>query len=649
MARHGRASTRARVSTRDHCKSNGSVFHLRRMERTELVAAINDDLAARAMWDTRQAMFYEMRFSGLRRKNKPFPNASDVHFPLADSVIERLKPHYFQQLFATEQLAAFLPSKAGVTSLQSSAAAQWFDYQLKQNSNLETECLVLIDKLLMCGRPVMKVVWDVDAKKLRFSAIPPQYIIVPVGTRSLEEADRVVHVQHYSPEGYARQSGFKQGDEFIKKITGAGTKNEAADTELAEPKYRREGLTHGDEKTIVVWEIWTQDADGWRYVTLSPLVPNEPIKPEMRSPYAHKGPPFVDFTYEVNDASWYSPRGVVEIVAVFEAELCKLLNEKNDAMTFFNRPLFRASQAVPNANNLRLVPGQILPQGVEPVQMPSPPLAFDQQIVLMRDIAERLVAVPDFGMSQVQNTKDTRTATEIAAIGQMSQQSADLRMRIFRIALGRLYRMAWSLLLQNNRNALEIFVNEDVRAIDQAALVDAYSVVPSGSSDGVNKTMAMNKAVARFQMFKGDPFIQQAELRKSMLEADDAGLVKRLFTDPGLTAATQAEDQAQEISVLRLGFPAVVTAADDHAVHLQTLMAYIAHQAQLKTPPHGTEMQALQQHAMQHIEALRQADPKQARQAEEAWAMLPQLLAQQAQQQQQTPTPPTNETPQALA
>lgn len=620
------------------------------MTRKELVQAVNDDLAARAQWDTRQAMFYEMRFHGLRRKNKPHPNASDVHFPLADSVIERLKPHYFQQLFATEQLASFVPKKPGVSSLQSASAAQWFDYQLKQNSNLETEILIAIDKVLMCGRPVVKVVWEADKQRLRFVAIPPQHIIVPSGTRSLEEADRIVHVQHYSPESYARMEGFKQGDEFLRKITGAGTRNESADTDLTEVKYRREGLTHGDEKTIVLWEIWTHTANGWKFVTISPLAPDEPVKEEIGCPYNHKLPPFVDLPYEVTDSGWYSPRGLVEIVAVFEAELCKLLNEKNDAMTYFNRPMFTSAQATPNVGNLRMVPGQILPPGIQPVQMPNPPIAFDQQILLMRDIAERLVAVPDFGMSQVQNTKEKRTATEIAAIGQMSQQSADLRMRIFRHALGRIYRMAWSVLLQYNRNALTVFVDDAVKDIDGQALSDSYAIIPSGSADGVNKQLAMNKAVARLQLFREDPFINQGELRKSYLEADDPGSVKRLFQDPGIGAANQAEDQATEIAILRLGFPAVVTPADNHAVHIQTLLAYIIQQSRDKQAPKATEMQALQQHAIQHIELLRQANPQQAKQAEQAWQALPDMIAQaeqQAQMQQQQPNQqPNAQTPQ---
>ena len=57
------------------------------MDREKLNANVLQDLADRSLWDTRQRMFYEMRHHGLRRKTKPWPTASDAHFPLSDSIL----------------------------------------------------------------------------------------------------------------------------------------------------------------------------------------------------------------------------------------------------------------------------------------------------------------------------------------------------------------------------------------------------------------------------------------------------------------------------------------------------------------------------------------------------------------------------------
>jgi hypothetical protein len=135
-------------------------------------------------------------------------------------------------------------------------------------------------------------------------------------------------------------------------------------------------------------------------------------------------------------------------------------------------------------------------------------------------------------------------------------------------------------------------------------------------------------------MFANDPFVDQGELRKTVLEADDAGLVKRLFRDPQTKAATQAEDQAQEISILRLGFPAVVQPADDDAEHIRTVIAYIMHQSQIGQMPKGSEAQALMGHVQQHLAQLQQRDPKAAKQAAEAIQSVAEAMAAQQQQQQ---------------
>jgi len=50
-----------------------------------------------------------MRHEGLRRISPPYPGAADLHFPLIDALVERLKPFYYKQLFASDQFAPLFP------------------------------------------------------------------------------------------------------------------------------------------------------------------------------------------------------------------------------------------------------------------------------------------------------------------------------------------------------------------------------------------------------------------------------------------------------------------------------------------------------------------------------------------------------------
>ena len=583
------------------------------MDYSELFSLTMDDLQDRSLWETRQQMYYDLRHHGLRRKSKPWPGASDAHFPLSDTIISNLKPYYVQQLFALDTVASFVSLRDQNTAL-TTAASQWFDYKLKQKSNLQEEIISAIDAMLVSGRGILKTTYDLDAMRLKFESVDPMHLIVPHTCKTLDMADRFTHVQHYTPESYRRQAGFNQDANFLKSITGGYTA-EAGDDNRRQMQLQREGITESYERQVIVWETYVQNDDGeWEIYTYSPHNLEEPVRAPMKVPYDHGLPPFISFQYEIKDPGWYSPRGVIELVAVFETALSKLLNEKNDAMTLYNRPLFRSSRSLPNTSNLRFTPGQILPEDIAPIPMPQPPISFDTHMVLYRELAQQRVSTPDFGISQSLEKHERRTATEISAIGNLFSQSADLRMRTFRMQLSKLYEQCWSLLNQFDETSLNYFYLETLQSVPQEAIHQDYEIIPSGSADGVNKTFHYQKALGRFQMFAQDPFVDQMELRKSVLEADDSGLVKRLLVDPNVKAADAAEEQAIELGIMRIGFPAQVKPTDDHPTHVRTMLDYLALKSSQNADTDPVELQRIQEHLGQHMAMFQEQDGKAAKQ-----------------------------------
>src|SRR6266567_1905397 len=102
----------------------------------QMTGALKD----RATWESRQDSWYRLRYTGIKRRVKPYPNAPDVHYPLVDTVIEKLKPFYAQQVYANERVATFISQK-GKSREMTTAAEQFFDYSLKQRSNFENASL----------------------------------------------------------------------------------------------------------------------------------------------------------------------------------------------------------------------------------------------------------------------------------------------------------------------------------------------------------------------------------------------------------------------------------------------------------------------------------------------------------------------------
>jgi len=578
----------------------------------ELRSLVLDDLSTRAKWEEKQRVFYEMRHEGLRRKRKPFPEAADLHYPLIDGLIDKFKPFYAMQVFGNEVVASF----AGVDPQVQRMApelAHWFDYQLQQQSNFFDQILSAIDNMLLAGGAPMKVWWDGHKGKLCFDAIDPLFVVVPPNTESLDEADRITHVQQWSVRALKRHGRFEVDDDLLKRISGPGA--DASDTGgKFDEKERREGLTHSAQHDmVVVWEVYEHQDDGtWRVHTFSPLAPDEPLRPTFTlDPALYAGVPFVWFAMEIKDKGLLASRGIAERGGPFEAYLCRVWNEKADAMTFHSRPIFTGPIGIgENLGSRQLRPGELVPGNIQRVDMGNVPFDFDQEMLSTRSTAEQLFATPDFGLGRKGNQRDSKTATEVQHLASLMAMATDLRSLVFRRALSELYRKAWAILRVKRADQLDYFVGREARKLPPEVFAGQWDIQPDGSPDGWNKERRRMRAFERFQVLFGKPYVDQAALVRHVLEEDDPRLAKELFQEPQVAAATQAEDQAQEILLLEAGFPAQVQETDDHNVHLQTLVARLQQHAQENTPLKPGAAQMLALHIDAHLQVLDQTDKK---------------------------------------
>ncbi len=224
----------------------------------ELYTDIVEDVASRARWETRQSLWYQMRNDGLRRRQKPWANASDFHFPLIDTTINKLKPAFFQQAMGLDVLATFVPMRTQLGAF-TTAAEHWFSYKLNEKSNYATEVMSWIDHMLVSGQGVMKIYWNPDKKQVEFQAVDPMYIIVPPWTKGLDTADRITQVVPMSLDHYKRLGIYDTSKETIERIKGGNAKDSGITDDLKYEREIREGITHSnDDDQIIVWEVYTQ-------------------------------------------------------------------------------------------------------------------------------------------------------------------------------------------------------------------------------------------------------------------------------------------------------------------------------------------------------------------------------------------------------
>jgi hypothetical protein len=409
---------------------------------------------------------------------------------------------------------------------------------------------------------------------------------------------------------------YKQDEDFIKTISGKASKSVGLRSEIQDEIYRREGITQEAENDrIVLWEMYTPSEDGWKVETYSPLVLTEDVRKPFTLPYRHGEPPFVDFPYEVTGGGWYSPRGVAEILLPNENLLNKLKNSLSDYVELANRPVFEAQNPISlNTSNLKMQPGQILPQGLKPVQFSQPPFDFQKLMLEERLLSEQRMGNPDFGAGSQFQVSDRKTATEIQALQSQAAASGDLRNRMFRMGLAHLFKQCWSLYTQYNKKDLMYRYAEETGSMPPEGIHDEYSIEPKGGLDFINRQFALQKSVSRMSMFQNNPFVNQGELVKSVLEQDDPSLVRRLFQDPNAASGDQAEDQATEIAtMLATGFPVAIKPSDDHKAHISVLFAFNQAAQQRQQQVDQSAMQVLMAHLQQHLAALEQVDPNTSR------------------------------------
>ena len=550
--------------------------------RNDLHGQILTSIEQRSPWELRQTRWYELRHHGLRRTNKPWPKAADLHWPLIDTAIEKLKPLFLQQALGMDVVASFIPMRQQLNAY-TKVAEDWFNYKIREKTNFVDEVLSWVDYTLMSGRGVMKCIWNPGSKRVDFEAVDPMYFVVPPYTVDLQDADWAVHVMPMSVGAYKRmaaQMGWKADSKTISKIRGNPQEDDniPGAAEENDAKQLREGITYtSNTDGVIIWEVYRKRDDGvWEVYLYSPAAVDLDLRDPMELAYDHGQLPFVDFPYEIKDKGWFSPRGVCEILAPFELSMTSMWNHKHDAMTLYNRPLFRAERELPNSINLRFQPGQILPYGVAPVQMPQPPVSFDQELNQTRAVAENRIGSPDYGMASVMSGgSDRRTATEIQSINAQAMQSGDLRARLFRMSLGKLYRQAWGLYVQYDSKSLRYRFAEDSLQADPVALHDQYELEPKGGMDMVSRQMMIQQAINRKQLFMQSPWVDQVELDKSIMELDDPSLIKRLLRDPGQKAADELEDETKTIPTLLVGIPVPAKPGQNYAGRIGVLVQYL--------------------------------------------------------------------------
>jgi hypothetical protein len=610
----------------------------------DLFKQIRQDLDDRKTWEERQAIAYKLRFGQIRRRLRPYPHASDFTWPLIDSAIERKKPAYVEQVLGPEQIASFAsknPSAAGFTT----AVGQWFDWRVRYKSNFEKQIQYCIDSMLVNGKGFLKTFYSPEKCQTEHQSIYPTMCVTPVYTEELSEAERCCHIIHIPRKRYERVAdkyGYNPESDFIDRIAGRPT-----DDSYHQAKDLREGLGWVKQQDIiVVWEVYVKEKDGIWVHTFSPMMPKEEIRPAFRLPYRHKKIPIVQYDYEITDTGFYSPRGVTEIMQIYQSILKMLLDMQMDYMQYCNRPVFQPADNAPstNYNNINLAPGQVINGRLELLTFPQPPMNFEEAQQSIRAIAQERIATPDYGIGDEGKAgQGKKTATEVQQLGSVKESGVNLSARVFGNSFTQTLQMTFDLECQYFGEDLGYFYQKNYETLPQEALKHVYELEPNGSKDGFSRLKELQKLLQVRQTMIGQPHIKIAELDKKILERVDPLLIKDVYLDPQIAEQNEILAEYDEIQAMVNGAQIQVEPADDDKSRIQAIEAFkqYCQSTPGKMPTPDVQLRIIE-HEDQHIEQLKQKDPDFYRQNKQqldqilkANQKIAQGIVQQAQQQLQ--------------
>lgn len=233
-------------------------------ETNELHSQILDSITTRKQWENNLEIWYEMRHDGLKRVQPPWPGASDMHDPIADTVIANQKPNYIEQLYTTELICQFRALRDKVEEHQD-AFSRWFDWKVKVKSNFPRQLTRAVDCALQNGKGILRAYWDdqVGPKgRICFESVDLLYFIVPGYTDRINDeekwADWICQVEHYSVDSFLNRPEFAHftREEAERLATDAMEHN----TRVEFAKAMREGLTWTSKaRTIIVWRVYKKE------------------------------------------------------------------------------------------------------------------------------------------------------------------------------------------------------------------------------------------------------------------------------------------------------------------------------------------------------------------------------------------------------
>lgn len=277
-------------------------------------------------------------------------------------------------------------------------------------------------------------------------------------------------------------------------------------------------------------------------------------------PYDHAQWPYVLVKREINDAGALSSRGIPAMDEDFQRGISTFFNQVVDNGTITNTPILKYTRnSLPNARNLRYVPGQAMEingptSNVEVQQLGNNSQAFLLQAAqYLKSWADMRTGNITSGITSPLNMQGSsslgnKTKKEIDVVEALQSEVHSLDLQVFQQQMAKVYWQIDALYDQYGPEE-QVFLITGQRPIkvSRKDIQGKYNMIPNGRLDNTNPAMRVNKSFMLLRALLNDPDIKQYELKQMFLDSIDIKVTKKLLKTME-EKAQEAQLQAQAIA-----------------------------------------------------------------------------------------------------
>lgn len=381
---------------------------------------------------------------------------------------------------------------------------------------------------------------------------PRDEVTFPVDTCDIQDARFIDYRFYKSKNSVKRDMDSGKYQDYSDDDINAWTKTSGeSDSEYI--KNIRDGKNssyRSESNEVVLHEVATwydvnEDGIEERVLITYPEGSPESILRFIEVPYDHGLFPYVVVRREINDAEILSSRGIPALDDDFQTGISTIFNQDIDAGTIATTPTVVARKnSVKNLRNLRYVPGQVVETengAADYTVTQNPNMGQAGRFASMQYLkswANDRIGNTTAAISQTNNSpgngpQGSKTAREVSAIESNSGMLQSMDLLVFQNQMVDLYYQIDSLYNQfGDEEDTFMITNEQSVRVSRREIQGKFNIIPNGRLDNANPALRAQKTLAMLQMFIGDPYVRQDEIRKIYLDEYDTRIAQRILKTP---------------------------------------------------------------------------------------------------------------------